>query len=216
MKQNLLIILFLLAGTLYSQHRFLIRNQSQIVSGKQLESIDEQYFNSNFSSALIQSDETNTVYKLRYNAYYDEIEYENNGERYNLVKTIGEKVTFRELNKIYVCLNYNYGGENYTGFLAKMFEGNNYSVYKREKIEFFEGNKSDQVKSSGSQQYKALKDVFFIKINDTIQELPGSKKKFAALFGNGKQKILNLIKENNISLRDDMDVIKLFRILDKK
>ncbi|MFA7687503.1 MAG: hypothetical protein WCY25_06540 [Moheibacter sp.] len=214
MKAYIITFLLVVSGNLFSQ-RFYYNNYSEIVEGKQLERIDEQYFEGNFSSALISSDETETVYKLRYNAYFDEIEYEDNGKRYYLAKTIDETVYFRELNKKYVCMNYTYDGENKTGFLVEIFVGDKYSVYKREKIEYFIGHKADEVKTTGSQQYKKLKDVYFIEMNENLVPIPNSKKKFSSMFGEKESEVFEYLKENKISLNDLMDLRQLFRHLNE-
>src|SRR5690606_29359019 len=100
--------LFLQSQIISAQTYMNLNMFKKTVNGpEELERINEQYYESNFSNALISSDESGSVFKLRYNAYYDEIEFEENGARYYLNKTLNEEIFFRELNKKFVCLNYN-------------------------------------------------------------------------------------------------------------
>lgn len=210
-----ILLLFLIGSNLNAQRLLLnIDNYNRTIGGPNaLERIDEQYFDGNFSSAILSNENTGYVYQLRYNAFYDEIELENEGKRYYLNKTIGEEIYFRELNKIYVAVNYFYNKKYITGFLVEVYKGDKFTAYKREKIEHFIGNKSDEVRSTGSKQYREVKDVYFIKMGESITEIPASKKKFAVMFGDKEADVSKFLKDKNISLTNYMDLRELFKYL---
>lgn len=177
--------------------------------------VNDHYFEPNFTAAFISNDDSNTVYKLRYNAFYDEIEIEHNGQILFLNKEENLEVFFRELNKNYVCLRYSDGKDNVFGYLAVVYQGQKYKVLVKENVELFIGNKTDMTRGGSAEQYRKMKLKYFIKTEIGFFEMPNSKKKFAALFKGKEKAILDYMKSNKISLNDFMDIRKLFLFIEK-
>lgn len=196
------------AGLRNTVHGLLVTNGPDVMI-----TINEQYFHAEYENATISSQTDGSIFQLRYNAFLDEIEYENAGKRYFLNKIEGEEIFFTELNKKYVCLTYEFDKNQITGFLAEIYKSSNLSVYKKEKVDIFEGNKTHIASTRDYNEYKKLKPVYFIEKGKTLVEMPNSKKKVAAIFGENSGKIAAFIDENKISLNDDMELRKLFEFI---
>src|SRR5690554_7825958 len=61
--------------------------------------LGSMYFNSTYAPAKI--DDNDEVVILRYNAYNDEMEFEQNGDTYYLIKSDNVKINFFNHNKVY-------------------------------------------------------------------------------------------------------------------
>jgi len=170
------------------------------------------YMNDSFLPANING----TPYNVRYNAYKDEMEYENNNAKSVYFGVIGEtEVIFNGINKKYIYANYRDDKEYFIGYLIELKKVKQFTLYKREKKTFTPGIAP---KTSYDRQYpdeyKIVKDEFYFKSNEgEILKIPGNKKKFAQLLGERENDILNYIKEKDISLTDENNLKQLFQYL---
>ncbi len=168
-----------------------------------------QYFQDSFLYAFV--DDMEKPFKMRYNAFFDEMEFEREGVVYDLDKEQYKSVNFEDLNKKYVIVDYLDGNEIKTGFLIELFGSPKVALLKSEKIIFVEGKKA----TSGfgidtPPEYKPNKAEYFLKLADgSIVSAPSSKNKFVQLFKGKEKEVEKFIKENRISLSDEKDLKKL-------
>ncbi|MBA5628322.1 hypothetical protein [Moheibacter lacus] len=168
-----------------------------------------QYFQENFMYAFV--DDLEKPFKMRYNAFFDEMEFEKDGVTYDLDKGQYNLVNFDDLKKKYVIVDYQDGNDVKRGFLIELTSGEKVSLYKREKIGFVEGKKS----ASGfgidtTAEYKPLKDEFFLGTPEgAIILIPSSKNKFLQLFKEKNKEIEKFLKDNKINLSKEKDLKKV-------
>ncbi|MDD3458036.1 MAG: hypothetical protein PHO74_00965 [Weeksellaceae bacterium] len=223
MKFISLFFAILLSISLYSQET-LLRGQGVSLTSIGSLSIEKAaegdikgsaYFNENFLSADIINFPTS--YPMRYNAYLDEMEYEVDGLLYNLDKLQHSIVEFQGVKKKYVSTTY-YDGKNYVnGFLVELYSGDNYSLYKREKIEFVAATEAKTTMDMGTDAfYKPLKDMYFIKLKDqSVVDIPKSRKRFVNLLGEDSAKVEDYIKKNKIDLTNEDSLKLLLAYMDR-
>ena len=156
-------------------------------------------------------------FKMRYNAFSDEMEFDNEGVLYDLDKTQYKMVNFDDLNKKYAIVNYQDGNQKRFGYLVELVSGSKSSLLKSEGIEFYEGKKSTT--GFGVEtlpEYKQKKEKFYMKMeNGSVSEIPSSKGKFSELFGENASKVEEFIKKNKISLSTEKDLKTLFQFINK-
>ncbi|MFZ4680420.1 MAG: hypothetical protein ACOYLP_09655 [Flavobacterium sp.] len=151
---------------------------------------------------------------LRYNACYDEFEFINSK---NDTLVLNNAAAFSTITITYPKALYQYvnftekSGKLNTGYLVSLFEKNGYLLYKRQKIKYYDAIPAKSSYDTSTQaRFVPLKDTFFIKINDgEIFELPTNKKELLKLFPEKKTDIEIFIKQNEIDLEKEPDVIKL-------
>ena len=80
----------------------------------------------------------NGSFLLRYNAYRDEMEFENENEINFLVKNDSLEIYFLNSKKHYKILEHNFNKERVKGYLVVVSENDKISLYKKEKIVFDE------------------------------------------------------------------------------
>lgn len=221
--KNLFYIVLLAAGTSFGQQTILMgRSSSNIIAGSSASNRDinlpkeikgSPYLQPNYMYAFV--DDLNKPFKMRYNAFSDEMEFDNEGEVYDLDKTKYKTVNFDDLNKKYAILSYQDGNQKRLGFLVEIVSGTIISLYKNERVSFYEGKKS----SSGFgvetvSEYKKKKESFFMKLNSgEVIEVPSSKGKFLAYCGEFTNQVEAFIKKNKIDLSDESDLKSLFLYL---
>ena len=81
---------------------------------------------------------TDALYAMRYNAYYDEMEYEKKGVFYNLPKVFNYTVHFESLNKTYKIYSYPLKGKEEKGFFVLLYSGEKISLLNKEIVKFHE------------------------------------------------------------------------------
>lgn len=169
------------------------------------------YINENFTDANVDGMDK----KARYNAFKDEMEYWDNGIGVTFYGKLNESsVSFKNPAKKYVYLNYKDGKTFVTGYLIELEKGDKASVYKREKITFIPGitPKTSYDRPTPNEYRKASDSYYFSINNGAIDKLP-NKKNFAKLFGSNEKAVNDYMKDNNISMNDDKDLIKLFKFV---
>lgn len=173
------------------------------------------YFNESFLSADIINFPTS--YPMRYNAYLDEMEYEVDGVLYNLDKISHSIVEFQGIKKKYVATTYNDGKNFVNGYLVELYGGENYSLYKREKVVYVAGTKAKTSMDMDTPAFfKPLKDTYFIKLKDgSTVEIPKSSSKFLKLLSADSDKVGDFIKKNKIDLSKENDLKSLVGYMDK-
>lgn len=219
MKKLIYLILLIGIGSVYGQQTILSRSQNNRLavidaSNREVnlpkETKGSQYFQEKFMYAFV--DGMEKPHKMRYNAFFDEMEFEMDGVTYDLDKSQYKSVNFDDLNKKYVIVDYLDGNKMKMGYLIELVGSSKYSLYKREKMEFIEAKKSGTGFGIDSPpQYKPKKEEYFMKTSDgSIVSVPSSKGKMADLFGGDAKSASKFIKENKVSLSNEKDLKALF------
>lgn len=160
-----------------------------------------------FTNAKV--DNGGQLFKIRYNGFLDEMEFEREGQIYSVDTNFHNEINFEGLNKVY---------KHFTeqGYLLQLFKGNKFVLYKKEQIEFKEKKKgATSFQQDIPAKYVRKKDIYFIELVDkSIIELPKSKSKIIELVKD-KNEVNAYIKKNNLSLTEDSDLIVLFKYMDK-
>lgn len=154
--------------------------------------------------------------ELRYNAFKDEMEFEDKGTLYNLTKQNVLTIKFPELKKTYVSLNYNVDGNTKFGYLVSLVDGEKAKLYKREKIEFVSGTKSTNAYLKDAKDYyEREKDLYLVSVNYQFYKVTKSIDEFANRFGDRSQVVKDFAKSNKINLSKEADLIKLVEFINQ-
>lgn len=168
-----------------------------------------------FDQVVIQGYSKN-VQTLRYNAYDDEMEFQEKTDTYFTNKEEGLKIEFPSLKKVYKTLNYSIDGRAKFGYLVLLVENPKYSLYKREKVELLKGEKSPNAYGKDANDYYAKeKDIYLIENNKQLVKFPKNKKEFLEDFKLDKSNFENFVKENKINFSKEESLVKLVDYLNQ-
>lgn len=160
-----------------------------------------------------------SIYLMRYNAYADVFEqYETvGGHVVPFAASSGAKFEVPSLKKTYQFLNYKEKNTVKQGYLVLLYESDDLKLYKKEKINFNRGKAPrTSYDRAFPDEFERQRDVFYYQINQSgIVELPRKKSQFLNLFDERKGEINSFMKENKISLREENDLIRLFRFINQ-
>lgn len=205
---NLLVTaLFISTVNIYGQHVNSAFFNNQTFKKGELDSnyknlIGTIYIDNNFKPALISL--VNKTYPTRYDAYHDEMEIEENKQQYYLPKTFDCNVLFQD--KIYGVFNHN--DEN--GFFNILVSGKKLNLLIKEKIKLNQEIEGNGIRSYVPPALKRLKDQLFISNNNEASKLPENKKEFYNLFSSNSKEIERYVKDRQLSIKDQSDLIKIF------
>lgn len=151
---------------------------------------------------------------LRYNACDDEFEFvSSSGDTLSLNKSQDfSEIAFTVFKTNFQLVNYtDKNGRSNFGYLIKLYDKNNYILYKRQKVNFYPAKAAkSSYDSSTPARYEPAKDTFFLKISENeIAELPTNKKGIVKLFPEKKTEIEAFIKQNDIDIEKEQDLIQL-------
>ncbi|UCA58865.1 hypothetical protein KB553_17645 [Chryseobacterium rhizoplanae] len=220
--------LFLLSATLivYAQtgndNVFMSSDKIFTLGGKRAKSgeykIDgNPYSNSkNFEQVTIEGYSKN-VQDLRYNAYADEMEYLNKNETYYADKIDGLTVTFPSLKKTYIVKHYTYMGNEKFGYLVLLSRKDaKYGLFKREKVELMQGEKSVNAFAKDANDYYAKeKDVYLVSKGNTYYKLPKNVDELSEDLSLDAKSVKEFAKSNKINFNKEEDLVKLFDFINK-
>lgn len=220
MKLRIMTCIVFVTNTILAQQASVQENVhlgAGLVGAKKTESHKaegSQYFNEQYFPAKKNGTENDIL--IRYNAFNDQIEIKENNNIIVLSPQKDTELVSSNLRNIYVYTDYVIkNGTKLSGYLNIISKNKSFTLYKRERIifepEVHQTNSYDQYKPP---RYKKLDpEYFFKKNNQDIVLFPKKKKELEKLFL-GKEKELNtFIKENKISLSDELDLIKLSNYL---
>lgn len=220
--------LFLLSATVstYAQagndNVFMSSDKIFTLGGKRVKSgeykIDgNPYTNSkNFEKVVIDGYSKN-VQDLRYNAYADEMEYLDKKDTYYADKTEGLTITFPSLKKTYIVKKYNYMGNDKFGYLVLLSKKDaKYGLFKREKVELMQGEKSVSAFSKDANDYYAKeKDVYLVSKGNTYYKLPKNVDELSDELSLDAKSVKEFAKSNKINFNKEEDLVKLFDFINK-
>lgn len=150
---------------------------------------------------------------MRYNAYADEIEIKNTSDSDYGALVKDPSIYVKILKDNYVLIPFN-GSIKEGGYFSVLVDGEKYSLYKKVKSTF---NQPYVAKTS----YERDRDPSFSKTttyylveNGKFYELPDSKSKILKVMDNKKKEVKAYIKDNDLNLDDEDDLMKLVAYFD--
>lgn len=110
-------------------------------------------------------------------------------------------------------------GNTLNGYLTTVLDGKTYDLYKRVNVKFTEGQKAQNsfVKAVPNRFTHFIEYYYQEKGVNRIDEIPSKTNKIAKLFKEPlKSELKNYIKDNNLDVKGESDLIKVFNYLNEK
>lgn len=105
-------------------------------------------------------------------------------------------------------------GESKYSFFERMYEGDNYKLYRREIAKYFKEEKAQGYQEAKPARFKLTDKVFYIKHNPEasakLVEIPDRLKDFRKSFPEQEKAIRDLIKKENLKLDKADDLTRIF------
>lgn len=177
------------------------------------------YIQKNYMPAKLTLNDVTKIYNIRYNAYSDEFEIENEGKQPGaLNKKINNLlIVFVDDNKTYESLYYvNDDGNTLKGYFVHVGNPNSkHRLLVKESITFVEKKPAEtSYDKSQPAKFKRLKDSYYIASNNNPAiEFPKKKKDFAKVFPEKHKEILGFIKKNKIKTSKESDIKQLMTFI---
>lgn len=170
------------------------------------------YLDGAFTPARI--NEEQDVVILRYNAYKDEMEFQQGQDTYYLIKEDNVKIDFLNNKKTYNYLSYSDGSkQSQKGFLVELVNGKK-SLYEKEAVAFIPSKPTTTgYEAPKPAEYKRSKEAFFIKVSDKVVNFPKNKKELLKMFPDNNSQISDYLKKNKVSFSKKEDLIGLTKFL---
>ena len=179
------------------------------------------YFNEKFTDSKIKyfDKSLEDIFYLRYNAFSDEIEMGKNKFQNESVEIVqkNENIVCYIGDEIFLFKNYKNEIENIKkGYLNLIFDGKKSKIYRSNRKIFMEAT---QARTSLERAFPARyidQKSYYISLNDfnEINYLKLSKKYILKLINNKEKNIKKFISENNLKLKNEIDLIKVFLFYD--
>ena len=175
-----------------------------------VDAVGSPYVNKNFLPVRVKGYD-GQIFTGRYNAYNGEMEI-NLGTKIIALDTSKDyQVMYTQNNKIYRTYNYSTpNGISKRGFLTVVNQNGDNALLKSEIIKYY-----DKVPAATSYQsdkpakFVQESDEYYIAKGKVITQLPTRKKDLLKAYANDAKKIKSYLKENKISLKKEIDLIKL-------
>lgn len=174
-----------------------------------------QYINDRFLSARV--NEGTQLFRIRFNPYLGIMEYDKDGEIYHLDKADNTVVEFTGTETTtYKLFDYTNKDIKQSDYMRVVFEGKKVSFQTLENVYLQPGKKAiNSYERSTQPEYKRENDVRYMTINGKTEEFSTRTNRFVKMFdGKMQSELKNFIKDNNIDLDKDGDLIKLGKHLD--
>lgn len=177
---------------------------------------DEAYVNSSFINGNIYQEDQllKSNVPMRYNAYADEIEIKKNASDESYGALMKDPNIFVKIFKdIYVFVPFE-GNNSKGGYFNVLNDGKKYDLYKKTTSVFKEPRKA---KTSYERDTPPtfIKSVKYYLVEDgSFLEMPSRKSKVIKMMDSKKTEIKSYIKDNNIDLDKEADMIKLVSYFD--
>ncbi|MAB56155.1 MAG: hypothetical protein CL527_02265 [Aequorivita sp.] len=176
----------------------------------------QAYTNPNFLQGKIFQDDQliRDNVPMRYNAYADEIEIKKNisDETYSaLLKS--PDIFVRILNDIYVFIPLN-GSNEKGGYFKILNDGKTYDLYKKDKAEFRQARKAQTSYQQDTPPSFVMQTTYYLVKDGNFLEMPNSKSRILKMMDSKKSEMKKYIKENDIDLDKEADLIKTIAYFD--
>jgi len=149
---------------------------------------------------------------LRYNALRDEFEFKQNlssSDETARILSRSKDVYVKIKNRLFVFSEVT-SESSKPGYYEVLHEGEPFSLYKKVKKQYIEGKKAiNSISSDILPNLKEKEMLFLVKNDSEFLELPGSKGGKLSGFGNNKKVLKKHVKENELNLNRNRDLVKL-------
>ncbi|MEM0517821.1 hypothetical protein [Aequorivita flava] len=195
-------------------------NQKSLAFGlteAQFESIkDEAYANPNFVQGKIFQDDQliKDDVPMRYNAFADEIEIKKSASDVSygaLMKS--PDIYVKMFRDIYVFIPFE-GSNAKGGYFNVLTDGKTYDLYKKTKAVFREPQKAKTSYQRDSPPSFPKTVTYYLVQNGAFLEMPSSKSKILKMMDKKKSEMKRFIKDNDIDLDKEADLIKTISYFD--
>lgn len=182
------------------------------------EVVGNMYFDKDFHLAVVDG-KKEKPYMLRYNPYFDAMEFYEGKELYFVEKDKHKIFDFGVGNYTYILENYVPEGKNepINGYLIQLVKGN-ITLYKSKTIVYKAAETKDVGFGTDSkpERLEAAKEVYYVKVGDgAIVKLPGSKNNLAELLNRDTKEFSKFMKENNLNMKTEKDLVQLFKFINQ-
>lgn len=178
---------------------------------EKVRAIGSPYIHDDYQPVRITNYE-NHIYYCRYNAHSGEMEVKLAQD--NIIALNNNmlfEIEFTRTGKTYKT--YSYTDENdlgQRGFLAVAHEDENFSLLKKEEIQYHNASESySSYNSNKPAKYRRKADVYYLLIGEKITIIPNSERKILNTFESHKKKIKSFIKTNKLNPKKEPDLIKI-------
>lgn len=171
------------------------------------------YYNTEYllGSVYVNNELSASNVALRYNVFADEIEYKE-----TLETDDSEAEAIVKSSDIYVTI-----GKDFfivipdKGYFHVLYDGENFSFLNKLTKKYHPPRYSKNTYDKGSPPTFSDRNSYFIYTKEgAIHELPNSKKKILAVFGNSEKELKQYCKENDLNLKEEGDLKKAIMYLD--
>ncbi len=177
---------------------------------------DEAYANANFVPGKIyQVDKLiRDNVPMRFNAYADEIEIKKNNfdESYSALLKDPD-IFVKVLNDFYVFVPLD-GSREKGGYFNVLSDGKTYDLYKKTTAHFREGVKAKTNYARDMPPSFEKTTKYYLVQDGTFLEMPSSKSKILKMMNKKDSEIKTFIKQNNIDVAKERDLIQLVSYFD--
>lgn len=177
---------------------------------------DEAYANPNFvQGKIFQEDQLiKDDVPMRYNAFADEIEIKKNASDENYGALIKDPSIFVKVFKdLYVFVPYE-GSNEKGGYFNVLSDGKTYDLYKKTKAVYREPQKAETSYARDIPPSFPKTVTYYLVQNGTFLEMPSSESKILKMMDKKKAEMKKYMKENNIDLDKEQDLIKTISYFD--
>jgi hypothetical protein len=195
-------------------------NQKSLAFGlteAQFESIkDEAYANPNFvQGKIFQGDQlVQDDVPMRYNAFADEIEIKKNVSDVSYgALTKSPDIFVKIFRDIYVFVPLD-GSNEKGGYFNVLSDGKTYDLYKKTKAVYREPQKAKTSYQRDSPPAFPKTVTYYLVQNGSFLEMPNGKSKILKMMDRKKSEMKSYIKDNNIDLDKEADLIKAISYFD--
>ncbi len=177
---------------------------------------DEAYANPTFVNGNIYQGEDllKSNVPMRYNAFADEIEIKKDMSTTDYGALIKDPNIFVKMNfDIYVFVPFQ-GSNEKGGYFNVLSDGKTYDLYKKTKSVFREARKARTSYESDTPPSFVKNTTYYLVQKGTFLEMPTSKSKIIKMMDSKKKEIKEYVKQNNIDVDKEGDLIKLVSYFD--
>lgn len=177
------------------------------------------YHNSEYLQGNVYEGDELMAYEvaLRYNAMADEIEIKENlmsEDKDARVLTKDPNIFVKIQNDIFVFVPLN-GSIEDGGYFHILYEGVKIDLYKKIIKEFIPGKKaSSSLTKDIPPVFEDNSLYFVVSKSGRFYQLPDAKAKKLDIFGSNKEQINAYVRENNLNVSDETDLIKVVKFYD--
>jgi hypothetical protein len=191
----------------------LLRNK--VFDSKSGQITGSPYFEDEFMNSSISGAEN--PFLTRYNAFKDQVEISYESDTFVMPKDERyESVFNKKSNYKLKLVNYTSDKkEDIYGYLFELLSSQKVGLYKREKIILLKGREAVNTYSrSTPSKYNSTKPEYYIKTDSgKIISYPQKKKDLLELYPDHTESITAFLKDNNVSLKDESDLLNLTTFL---